>query len=416
MKAKELKKVRKRLDRFLDDPLQLLGRSERRRAAAFYVQGLLLETERKNVSAIAKCIPDCDSQAIQQMLQASPWDHHNVLQTLTQRTISELKPVKVWMIDDTGFPKKGDQSVGVAHQYSGSLGKVGNCQVAVSLNYATEQFSFPMDWMLYLPKSWTDDPVRRKKTGIPEDVIHKRKWELALDLIDRALEAKTAVGVIVADAAYGTCTQFRQYLESRNLEYSVGIKGDEGFWRERMIRRDKPYPKVGKGRSQRYDPSKQPQSARQIAKSLPEESWQEITYWFGAKGPKKAYFTALRVQSSYLHHHNAPEQPMTWLLIQKTGKEDQPFKYYLSNLPESTSLSKLVRITKLRWRIEMDYQVLKSEIGLDHYEGRSLRGWYHHVTLVTMAFVFLLLERLQGAFPPDSVPNSQTITPESNIG
>ena len=391
------------MDQFLDDLLKPIGRSERQKWGAQYVQGLLSQAERKTVSAISTCSLDNNHQAIQQLLHSSPWDSDPVRLSMTKKAMAELEPVEVSIIDDTGFPKKGKHSVGVARQYSGTLGKVDNCQVAVSLHYATQQASFPMNWALYLPKEWTDDPQRCKKAGIPDEVTFRRKWELALDLIDWALKNDIPLGVILADAAYGMTTEFREGLEERKLTYAVTIEGSMVFWRYPNKRVPVPYKGIGRPPKPCYDPDLRPETARNIADSLPDEAWKEFTYWNGTKGPLKAEFAALRVQSAHNHQSNAPEQPMVWLLFQRTKDDKSPYKYVLSNLPDTTPLSRLVKIARMRWRIEMDYQSLKGEVGLDHYEGRSWRGWNHHVTLATMAYIFLLLLRLEGDFPPSAI-------------
>jgi SRSO17 transposase len=336
---------------------------------------------------------------------------------MTQKVIAELKPVEACIIDDTGFPKKGKHSVGVARQYSGTLGKVDNCQVAVSLNYATYENSFPMDWELYLPETWTDDPGRCEKAHIPKEVKFRHKWQIALELIDRAIEGKIPLGVIAADSAYGKATEFRDGLTLRGLLYAVGIEGTMVFWRRPTHRRPIEY----KGRGPRpcrphYDPKDLPETARQIAESIPEDLWEEIVYGEGTKGPLKGYFTALRVQSAHGHQNNEPEREMVWLLIQRTADKDKQYKYFLLNLDETTPLSRLVRTAKLRWRIEMDYQMLKGEVGLDHYEGRSWPGWNHHVTLVSLAYAFLLLERLIGSFFPSASTNYQEVAPKGYTG
>ena len=416
MKPKQLKRVRQRLDCFLEDVLHHLGRSERRRWGAQYIQGLLLDGERKSVVPLASRFPDGNAQAIQQLLHSSPWDPVPVRQATSRKVIAELRPVEVCIIDDTGFPKQGSHSVGVARQYSGTLGKVDNCQVAVSLNYATTQGSFPMDWALYLPESWTNDPQRRRKARIPDEVTFRRKWELALDLLDRALTSNLPLGVIVADSAYGKVTEFRDGLQARGLPYVVGIEGTLVFWRKPTVRQAIAYTGRGRRPKPQYDPNDVPKSARQIADSIPNDHWEEIVYGEGTKGPLKASFTALRVQSAHGHHTNEPERPMAWLLMQRTPQEKSPYKYYLSNVDETTPLPTLVRIAKMRWRIELDYRTLKQEVGLDHYEGRSWPGWNHHVTLVSMAYAFLLLERLKGDFSPGAVANNQKTTPESHTG
>ena len=403
MELKQLIKVRSRLDCFLEELLKPIGRSERRKWGAQYIQGLLSEAERKTVSAIATRSLDNNPQAIQQLLHSSPWDNDPIRLTMTRKAIAELEPVKASIIDDTGFPKKGKHSVGVARQYSGTLGKVDNCQVAVSLHWATERASFPMNWALYLPKEWTEDPDRCKKASIPEEVNFRKKWEQALDMIDWALQNELDLGVILADHSYGVVTEFREGLESRKLTYSVAIDGTLVFWRHPAQR----YPVVYKGRGRppkpRYNPDDPPETAEQIAAALPDDAWEEIVYGQGTKGPLRAEFAAVRVQPAHKHQQHAPEQPMVWLLLQRTPSEKSPYKYFLSNMEESTPLSRLVKTTKLRWRIERDYQSLKGEVGLDHYEGRSWQGWNHHVTLATMAYIFMLLLQLEGDFPPSTL-------------
>ena len=416
MTTKQLHQVRSRLDRFLDDLLQLIGRSERRRWATLYVEGLLSEIDRKTAAGIASRFPNGNVQAVQQLLQGSPWDFSPVRQALARKAIAEMKPVEVCIIDDTGFPKKGTHTVGVTRQYCGVHGKVENCQVAVSLHYANEQASFPLDWALYLPESWTDDPERRRQAGIPPELIFQRKWELALELMDRSLNNGVTLGVILADASYGSITEFRDGLESRHLTYCVGVDGQLTLWRKETLRRAVPYKGFGRPPAPRYFPEAAPETARQIADALPGEAWENLVYWQGTKRPLSASFAALRVQPAHGYKQHQAEQPMVWLLIQKTPDKKTPYVFYLSNMAASTPLSQLVKVTRLRWRIEMDYQTLKGQVGLDHYEGRSWLGWHHHVTLTTMAFVFLLLERLRDSFPPSAIADDSSYDSAGDLG
>ena len=416
MTTKQLKQVRSRLDDFIADLLKSIGRSERRQWAALYVEGLLSEIERKTAAGIASRFPQGNIQAVQQMLQGSPWDFAPVRKALTCKALAEMRPVEVCIIDDTAFPKKGRDSVGVARQYCGTHGKVENCQVAVSLHYANEQASFPMDWALYLPENWIDDPERCRKAGVPANTSFKRKWELALELVDSTLEQGIDLGVITADASYGSVTEFRDGLMKLHLTFCVGVDNKLVYWREPTLRQSVPYRGRGPRPLAHYTPAKPPETASQIADTLPDEAWSEIVYRQGVKRPLKASFAALRVQPAHGYHRNGPEQPMLWLLIQRTPDKETPYKFYLSNMTESVSLSQLVRVTMLRWRIEMDYQTLKGQVGLDHYEGRSWIGWHHHVTLTMMAFVFLLLERLRDSFSPSAITDDPTFDPESYSG
>lgn len=416
MNREQKKIVRARLDDFLEDLLQHLGRSERRKWGAEYIKGLLSVAERKTVTAIASRSLENNPQAIQQMLHSSPWDWKVVLTNAAHKAITELESVQATIVDDTGFLKKGRHSVGVARQYTGVMGQTANCQVAVSLHWANSEASFPLDWALYLPKEWSDDPARCKKAGVPENVVFRKKWELALDMIDEALEKQIPLGPVLADHSYGVCTEFREGLASRNLTYSVEIDKTMVFWRHRVKKQRVPSRKRGRPTKLAYPADDTPETAEQIAISLPEDAWQEIIYGRGTKKPLQAKFVALRVQPAFKHHRQGPEQDMVWLLMQQTQLEKSPYKYYLCSMIASTPLVKLVKTTKLRWRIEMDYQNLKGEVGLDHYEGRSWCGWNHHVTLATLAYIFLMILQREGVFFPSKGTDNQENDPALIIG
>lgn len=394
MKASELEKIRKRLEEFIQDLTAPMGRSERRMWAGVYVRGLLLDGERKSAGAMAERLPDGDVQAMQQFVGQSPWDHRLVREEMARRMAEELSPVLGWIIDDTGFPKQGKHSVGVARQYSGTLGKTGNCQVAVSLHMAVEEASVPLDMSLYLPEEWTKDKKRLVRAGVPEEETFREKWRIALEMIDRAMAWGIPPGVVMADAAYGECTGFRQSLEERKLQYIMNICKMVRGWTEQV----NPHRAKGsKGRLlRRYDYSEAPEtrSVEQIAKSLPSSAWKMIQWRNGSKGSLKSRFAATRFQPSHGHGEGKAPIPEGWLLIEWPSEETSPTKYWLSNLPPKTGLLRMVRTGKLRWRVERDYQELKDELGLDHYEGRSWSGWHHHVTLTMMAHAFLTQERL----------------------
>jgi len=327
MNNRELHQGRIRLVKFLEPLLSLMGRAERRSWGAFYVQGVLLEGGRKTAAGIANRLGG-DEQALQQFLNQSPWEWNPVRRELAQQMTKFVSPRCGWIIDDTGFPKKGDHSVGVARQYSGTLGKIGNCQVAASLNYATDEASFPLDFALYLPEEWLDDPVRRRKAGIPKNMVFRRKWELALEMIDRALEWGIPPGVIGADAGYGVSSSFRKGLRNRELTYMLGIQADTGFWLNEVVHEAPPYQGMGRPRTRAQNLPK-PQNAVSIAKSLPETAWQEITWRNGTKGPLYSRFAAVRAQASHGHTHGHVMEPVSWLVIEwPSGEgEDAPTKY-----------------------------------------------------------------------------------------
>jgi SRSO17 transposase len=413
MKKEELLEARGRLEAFLQPLLPLLGRTERRHHGALYLQGLLLEGGRKTASGIAMRYGG-DVQALQQFVSQSPWDFLAIRRELAVQMLTAASPGGAWIVDDTGFPKKGDSSVGVARQYSGTLGKVGNCQVAVSLNYATDDGCFPVNFELYLPETWTADAGRRQKTGIPGDITFRTKWQIGLDLLDQARQWGLPDSVVIADAAYGTVTEFRRALEERQLHYVVGISPELTVWTEPVTASILPY--SGRGRPRiwrRALPS--PVKVGELAQRLPEEAWRKITWRQGTKGPLTSRFAALRVQPAPEHWKGKVTEPVCWLLMEWPTAEAGPTKYWFANLPEQTDLNRLVYWAKMRWWVEQNYQQLKTELGLDHFEGRSWRGWHHHVTLTMMAFDFLVLEgfRVKKNYWVDP-PTSQTRTTASD--
>lgn len=395
MNAKELARCRARLERFLADLLAPLGRKDRRHWGEVYVRGLLLEGERKSIEPLAQRLPDGDVQALQQLISQSPWDATPVRAHLAQRMAQELSPGVAWVVDEVGFPKQGKHSVGVARQYCGTLGKVGNCQVAVSLNYTTDDGSFPVDWRLYLPERWTRDPARCAAAGVPPATPFQTKWELALACGDQARAWGVPDGVVLADSGYGEVPAFRAGLAARGLRYCVEVDHTLLVWTTPQTRQPVPYRGRGPRPKLRYV-GPPPAAVVAVAGQLPRTAWRTICWREGTKGPMASRFAACRVQPADGYREGTPEQPVGWLLIEWPPEATAPTKYWLANLPEATTLRRLVRWAKSRWRIEQDYRQLKHELGLDHFEGRRWRGWHHHVTLVSVAYGFLMLEALRG--------------------
>jgi SRSO17 transposase len=388
----QVEKCRRRLEQFLQDLLEPVGRSERRRWGAVYIRGLLLNGERKSIEPLAARLPEGNVQALQQFVGQSPWDWMPVWERLAQRMTAELEPDPVWVIDDTGFPKQGKHSVGVERQYSGTLGKVGNCQVAVSLHQVGEQGNTILGWRLYLPESWTKDEKRRQEAGIPDAVVFQTKWQLSLDIIDQARAWGLPNRLVVADGGYGDTTEFRDELEARQLPYVVGVSPTTGVWTQPPQAKIPPYRGRG-GPATRYRYGNQrPISARDAA--LQTKGWKTIRWRQGTKGWLESRFVAVRVQPSHGFVRGQPPHKEVWLLMEWPESEKEPTKYFLGDLPASYKLRRLVRLAKCRWKIEQDYQQLKEELGLDHYEGRSWTGWHHHTTLVMLAHAFLTLEML----------------------
>jgi len=390
MDEKQLQECRSRLERFLKDLLEPVGRAERRQWGGAYVRGLLLDGKRKSIEPMASRLPDGNVQAMQQFIGQSPWDHVPVRRRLAERMARELLPSCAWIVDDTGFPKKGPHSVGVARQYSGTLGKVANCQVAVSLHLATGDACMPVNFALYLPEQWTKAPERMRKAGVPEGTVFQKKWQIALDLIDEACTWDIPKGVVVCDTAYGDANKFRQGLLDRTIAYVAEIES------KTIIFAPPPKSKRGRPPGRRAKKAAKTVSVMDYAKSLPAWRWKTIRWRQGKKGHLVSRFAAVRVDPAHGHRQNRPLPPRQWLLIEWPRKQEEPTKFWFSSLAHQTGLRPLVRLAKIRWQVEQNYQQQKDELGLDHYEGRGYVGWHHHVTMNMAAYGFLVLETLRG--------------------
>jgi SRSO17 transposase len=299
------------------------------------------------------------------------------------------------------MPKKGKHSVGVSHQYCGQLGKQANCQVAVSLSVANTYASLPIAYRLYLPKNWIDDAEKRKVCGIPDDIAFATKQQISFDQIRNAVAAGIAPGVVVADAAYGNDTAFRERLTALGVSYAVSIQESTTVWRpgEAPVAAQDRHGKRGPAATRLTRTADQrPISASALARELPQDAFEEITWREGTKKSLRSRFAALRVRPAHRDTLRSIPHEVEWLLIEWPEGEKEPTKYWLSTLSESTLKSELVDTVMLRWRIERDYQDLKQELGLGHYEGRGWRGFHHHATLCIAAYGFLVID--QGGFSP----------------
>jgi SRSO17 transposase len=331
---------------------------------------------------------------LQQFVNQSPWDERVVRANLARRMTAELGP-EAWIVDDTGFPKKGRCSVGVARQYSGTLGRVENCQIGVSISAATDAASCPINWRIYLPAAW-EDAARRGKAHVPDDVRHAPKWQLALAMIDQLRGWGLRAPVVCADAGYGEITAFRQGLEDREIDYIVQVKAATSAY-ALDVEPERPA-WSGRGRPPLARYRQAPGSLREFVLAAGPGQAVAVTWRQGSRGPMRSRFVALRVRPANVAlrraaAHAQTELPVRWLLAEWPAGAEEPTDYWLASLPADTPLSELVRLGKLRWRIEHDYRELKDALGLDHFEGRSYRGWHHHVTLVSVAHAFLTLER-----------------------
>jgi SRSO17 transposase len=400
LSAKQLQRVRGRLVEFAGEMFEPMARKDQRRWGEVYLRGLMLDGKRKSIEPMATRLEDGNEQCLQQFVNQSPWRWEPVRQRLAVRMTSEIEP-EAWVIDDTGFPKFGDKSVGVARQYCGALGKVGNCQLGVSISAVTAQASCPIDWRLYLPEQWDDDP-RREACRVPGDVGHEPKWKLALDMIDELVGWGIQAPPVLGDAAYGDITEFRLGLEEREISYVLDVKGTTSALPETARPQRSAYKGSGRPPAPRY---RRPFSClAELAKAADPEAWVEVGWREGTRGPMHSRFLALRVRPANvkLRHANPDgELPVRWLLAEWPTGKDAPTDYWLSNLPADTPIGRLVELAKLRWRVEQDYRELKDALGLDHFEGRSYPGWHHHVTLVCVAHGFLTTEKLRR--PPQRV-------------
>jgi SRSO17 transposase len=402
--AAALEAQRGALVEFAEEMYAPLARCDQRAKAQCYTRGLLIEGRRKSMQPMAERLGEVDDQGLQQFISDSPWDETAVRRRLARRMCGELA-VEAWAIDDTGTPKCGRFSPGVARQYCGELGKVANCQVAVSINAVSDAASCPLGWRLFLPVEWDRDAERRARAKVPDDVEHRPKWQLALDMLDELKQWGLTPPVVVADAGYGEIGEFRAGLEQRELAYVVQVKGGTSAYRadEQPIR--PAYRGRGRPPVARYHAK--PSALRELALAAGREAAVEVCWREGSRGTLQSDFVALRVRPAGRRQHKAGEErPERWLLGEWPPGADEPVKYWLSNLPAETPVERLVLLGKLRWRIEHDYRELKQCLGLGHYEGRSWRGFHHHVTCVSVAHAFLTLWRLgHHAEPAEAEPD-----------
>jgi len=392
--------VRERLQTYAWRFRRLFPRSDQFRQGGIYLHGLLLDGERKSIQPLSQRVPGGDEQRLQQFVSQSPWDAAPVLREyracMTEALADENGLI---VIDDTGFAKQGKHSVGVKRQYSGTLGKVGNCQVAVSLHYANGKADYPLALRLYLPEVWTNDPDRLAKARVPElERGFKPKWQIALDLLDTVREEGLPHAAVVADAGYGAASEFRAGLEARGERYLVGLTGEEAVFA------DPPHwvaatPKSPRGRppTRAYlaEDAPRPIAVSTLAATLPRTP---LSWRTGTKGALAAEFAWVRVWIAHDWQRGVPvdelvpaEEAARWLLVE--WRTDGTIKYALSNLPAETAMSQAVYWWKERWQVEQGYRQLKRELGLDHFEGRSWNGFHHHAAMTFLAYGFLALEQ-----------------------
>jgi SRSO17 transposase len=383
---------RSRLDGYFAEIGVALSNKKRRESFAIYAHGLLSNLERKSAEPIAAAASGdpttCDAahQRLLHFAADSPWSDRDVRCVAARNVVEAMsarEPVTTWIVDDTGFPKQGTHSVGVQRQYTGTAGKITNCQIGVTLSVATRSAHAPIDAELYLPESWANDPVRRHECKIPDDVHFKTKHELALDMIARAVEAGIPGRILLGDSGYGDSCEFRNSVRALGFDYALGIHATTKMW---------PLDRAERRRGEA-------QTARAIAASLGHGAVRRITWREGSNGKLSSRFALRRVKVAHDDGSEPAAREPLWLLIEWPYGEKEPTKYALTTLPRTMSKKQLVRIVKERWRTEAAYEEMKGELGLDHFEGRSFRGWHHHVSVVLCCYAFVVGERLRH-FPP----------------
>lgn len=398
-----VEELREDLDAFCAEVFASIPRKDSRAWGNCYLRGLMLDGRRKSVQPMAERLPDGNMQALQQFVGQSPWDHTPVQRRLAAMVSEAIGP-DAWVVDDSGLPKAGTESVGAAHQWCGALGKQAVCQSALSLHAVTDTASVPLTWRLYLPKEWADpDDPRRTKTGVPDQVGDREKWRLALDMVDQARSWGLQDRLVVADAGYGQTHGFRDGLARRGLDYVVAVRGDLNAHPGRAVpeagERSGPGPRLPRYRV----PAR---SLKELALGRGRKALRRCTWRQGSRGAMRGRFLVMEVRPAGVAARRAAVAraggrsawdgvlPAETLIAEWPPREEAPTDYWLSSLPADTVLRRLVRLAKIRWRIEHDYRELKHGLGLDHYEGRTWRGWHHHVTLVSAAQAFLTLRRL----------------------
>ena len=420
VKAGSPSAVRDRLEVFAGEVLaEAMNRPVQAINGGLYLRGLLEQGPRKSLEPLVSRLGgDADYQSMQQFVADSPWDPALVVKAVAERVAPQIE-VEAWVLDDTGFPKDGKDSPGVKRQYSGTLGKIGNCQIGVSVHAVGKTGTVPLGWALYLPEEWCDDSDRRRRAKIPDRVRFKTKQELGIELVERAAGWVVPKVPVLGDHDYGRIGSLRERLDQAGCEYVLSV-GPEAKVFEQGTSFAIPPGNAKRGAApKRPQPDRKPEQLGELIARLGQGTAQTVTFRDGPNGePVTSTFIFTRVHAAHGWHARREDQRGTrgpewhtdaklppreeWLIAEWPQGEENPIGYWLSNLPADTKPERLARLARLRWKIELDYKQLKGELGLDHYEGRSWLGWYHHTALVTAAHGFLTLERLHPFRPrPD---------------
>ena len=396
--------VKERLETFAGEVLAAaMNRPVQRLNGALYLRGLLEQGARKSLEPVVSRLGgDADYQSMQQFVADSPWDPARVVRAVAERVAPEIG-VEAWVLDDTGFPKDGKDSPGVKRQYSGTLGKRGNCQIGVSVHAVGARGTVPLGWALYLPEDWCEDPVRRRKAKIADQIVFKTKSELGVELVERAAGWAVLRAPVLGDHAYGANTWLRDRLDEAGCEYVLSVGPDTKVFEQGTSFAVPPRKTKGGAGPKRLRPDREPEPIGALIARVVADSAQTVTFRDGPdREPVTSRFIFARVHAGHqwradqIKWREGAEVPPReeWLIAEWPDDQDEPSDYWLSNLPADTEPERLARLARMRWKMELDYKQLKGELGLDHYERRSWLGWYHHTALVTAAHGFLTLERL----------------------
>ncbi len=388
--------VKERVEAFAAGVLaEAMNRPVQLASGGLYLRGLIEQGPRKSLEPMVSRLGDeADYQRLQQFLTDSPWDPALVVRAVCERVAPEIE-VEAWVLDDTGFAKDGKRSPGVKRQYSGTLGKIGNCQIGVSVHAVGGKGTVPLGWALYLPEEWCADEQRRRRAKIPEAIEFKTKPELGVELVERAAGWTVPAAPVLGDQAYGDNTELRERLHAAGREYVLSVGATTTvFAPETVFSVPERTGERGRPKS-RPRPDRKPEAIEALVARLGPKHFETVSFRDGPDGePVSSRFCLLRLRAANRSDKRTPWPPREeWLIAEWPEHAEAPTDYWISNLPEGTEPERLARLARLRWKIELDYKQLKGELGLDHYEGRSWLGWHHHTALVTAAHGFLTLER-----------------------
>lgn len=383
--AQLLKDSVSELTKFLTPLVAALGRSERRRAAVHYVEGLLMPGQRKSIEPLAARV-GVDSQVLQQLLTSSPWSEEALWKRIRQEVIPHLEPLEAWVIDETGWLKQGKHSVGVGHQYCGAVGKSANCQVSVELAVSDGWVAAPIAARLYLPRSWSESQARRAEAGVPEEVVFRTKSELALALIAQAQADGVNPAPMLGDSAYGDSSDFRQGLRQLGMEFFLQVESTHKGWTE---------PVALERKRTRYSLAPDAPVSRTLAEivaSFTPQQWRPCSWKTAAGETQHTRIAWCEVYLEHLLRQEGKEPERAWLVIDWPADAAAPYHFYLAHLHRAPTKARCLKLSRSRWHIEQYFQRAKDDLGLDHFEGRSWRGFHHHLVLSAVAYLFILVQ------------------------